>query len=75
LGNEANDAGEGDVGVLGLRGLHGMKLASVEPITDTGDRMVKGDEDVVGNATTFFSVTPKLDEGDIGEEDFAGVEV
>jgi hypothetical protein len=62
--------------VVDLLGLHGMKLASVELIADTGDRMVKGDEDVVGNATTFFpSAARTLEkEGEVGGVAFAGVE-
>lgn len=66
MGNEGNGVGDGDlgeVGVVGLLGLHGMKLASVELITDTGDRIANGDEDVVGKATTFFSSAPLRPEG------------
>jgi hypothetical protein len=59
LGKETNGVadkgGFSGAGVFGLLGFHGMKLASVEPIADTGDRMAKGDDDVVGNAIKFFS--------------------
>jgi len=48
-----------------------MKLASVELIADTGDRIAKGDDDVVGNATTFFPSTTHTLEGG---QAFTGVE-
>jgi len=54
---------KGEAGDVHRLEFHGKKLASVEPIVDTGDRMVKGDDELVGNATTFFSSTvPTLEE-------------
>ena len=59
----------GETGEVGLLGFQGIKLASAEPIADTGDRMTKGDEDVVGNATTFFSsaALTLVKEGEVGD--------
>jgi len=64
----------GETGEVGLLGFQGIKLASVEPIADTEDRMTKGDEDVVGNATTFFSAALTLvKEGEVGDVIFTRV--